>query len=86
MRSTKVQFNPQPATIPAEGYVRLSQILKVIPIGKSAWWAGVAEGRYPSPVRHHPFGRITVWRAADIRAMLDQGDINISTLSSENAR
>lgn len=59
-----------PAPIPLQGYVRLAQILAVIPIQKSAWWAGVQSGKYPQPVRHHPFGRVTVWRAEDIRALL----------------
>lgn len=56
--------------LPATGYVRLRQVLEVIPICRSAWWAGVQSGKYPQPVRHHPFGRVTVWRADDIRALL----------------
>lgn len=58
------------ATLPTVGFVRLKQILTVIPIGKSAWWAGVKDGKYPSPVRPSPFGRVTVWRVEDIHALL----------------
>jgi predicted DNA-binding transcriptional regulator AlpA len=57
-------------TIPATGFVRLPQILALVPIGKSSWWAGVREGRYPQPVRPSPFGRVTVWRAEEIHALL----------------
>lgn len=58
--------------IPATGFVRLPQILALVPIGKSSWWAGVRDGRYPQPVRPSPFGRVTVWRAEDIHTLLAQ--------------
>lgn len=60
----------EPATIPAKGFVRLKQILAVIPISQSAWLAGVRGGKYPAPVRPSPFGRVTVWRAEDINSFL----------------
>lgn len=41
----------------------------IVPVSKSTWWAGVASGRYPQPVRS--LGkRITAWRAADIEALI----------------
>ncbi len=50
--------------LPETGFVRLPTILKLIPIGKSSWWAGVKDGRYPQPVK---LGiRITAWRVEDI--------------------
>ncbi|MFZ1546806.1 MAG: AlpA family phage regulatory protein [Candidatus Nitrotoga sp.] len=64
--------NTKPATplqLPLEGYVRLPQILAVIPVSKSTWWAGVASGLYPQPVR--TLGRrITAWRVEDIRTLI----------------
>lgn len=57
--------------LPQEGYVRLAQILGPegpIPIGKSSWWAGVKNGRYPRPLKIGP--RITVWRVEDIRELI----------------
>lgn len=56
--------------LPAEGYVRLSQILAVYPISRSGWWAGVKSGRYPASVKLGP--RITAWRVVDIRRLLEQ--------------
>jgi predicted DNA-binding transcriptional regulator AlpA len=52
---------------PQEGFVRISQILTVIPVGKSTLWTMVKEGTFPAPVDPSPFGnRVTVWRAKDV--------------------
>lgn len=69
MQST-AKKHPDAAALPSTGFVRLPQILAHVPIGKSSWWAGVREGKYPAPVRPSPFGRVTVWRAEDIHALL----------------
>lgn len=47
------------------GFFRLKQVLALLPVGKSTWWAGVKTGRFPQPVRM-PEGRITFWRKKDI--------------------
>ena len=62
---------------PETGFVRLPQIIgnpkavppipPIIPIKKSAWWEGVRTGRFPKPVK---FGRCTMWRVEDIRALI----------------
>ena len=62
--------------IPEIGFLRLPQVLSVIPIGKTSWWEGVKAGRFPKPVKLSE--RCTAWRAEDIRAL-------IATLS-ENAQ
>lgn len=56
-------------SLPTEGFVRIKQILRVLPIGKSTWWLGVKEGKYPQPVKH---GRCTFWRVEDIRKLIAQ--------------
>lgn len=53
----------------ADGFLRLPQVLALIPVSRSGWWAGVKDGRYPKPVKLSP--RVTVWRAADIQAFID---------------
>lgn len=58
----------QTAILPAEGYVRLPQVLAVIPVCKSTWWNGIRAGKYPKPVKLGP--RTTVWRVSDIREMI----------------
>lgn len=50
--------------LPETGYLRLWQIIgdpkadppipALIPVGKSTWWAGVKEGRFPQSVKLEP--------------------------------
>lgn len=54
--------------IPEIGFMRLPQILKIYPVGKSTWWAGVKTGRFPQPVKLGP--AVTAWRVEDIRALI----------------
>jgi prophage regulatory protein len=49
-------------------YLRLPQVLEIIPIGKSTWWAGVKSGRYPKSVKLGP--RITAWKTDDINQLM----------------
>ena len=55
-------------TLPEVGFVRLPQILALIPIGKSTWWQGIKLGKYPAPVKLGP--RTSVWKVEDIKALL----------------
>lgn len=57
-------------TIPEIGFVRLSQILTVIPIGKTCWWQGVKTGRFPKPIKLSE--RCTAWKAEDIHSLIKQ--------------
>jgi len=54
--------------IPETGFLRLSQVLSVIPLGKTCWWEGVKSGRFPRPVKLS--ARCTAWRAEDIRQLI----------------
>jgi prophage regulatory protein len=54
--------------LPEQGFVRLELILKVIPVGKSTWWAGVKSGRFPKSVKLGK--RTTAWKAEDIHALI----------------
>jgi len=56
--------------IDAAALLRLPQVLKLIPISRSAWWNGVREGRFPGSIKLGP--RTTCWRASDLFALLDQ--------------
>lgn len=55
-------------TIPETGFLRLPQVLRVIPLGKTCWWEGVKSGRFPKPVKLS--ARCTAWRAEDIRDLI----------------
>jgi len=55
--------------LPQMGFVRLKDILRVFPVSKSTWWAGVKSGRYPKPVKLSK--RTTAWKAQDIWKLID---------------
>jgi len=54
--------------LPETGFVRLPTILKVFPVSKSTWWAGVKAETYPQPVKLGP--KVTAWRVEDIKALI----------------
>ena len=56
--------------ISSNALLRLPQVLALIPVSRSAWWAGCKSGRYPKPVKLGP--RTTAWRASDIAALLEK--------------
>lgn len=56
--------------IPETGFVRLSQVLTVIPLGKTCWWEGVKSGRFPKPVKLSE--RCVAWKAEEIHALIKQ--------------
>lgn len=58
-------------SLPSTGYVRLPTILKVYPVSRSTWWAGVKSGRYPAGVKLSP--RVTAWHVDAITALIEKG-------------
>lgn len=48
--------------------IRLSQLLKIIPVSRSTWYRGVAAGHYPKPVRLSP-GTVA-WRTSEVALAL----------------
>lgn len=64
--------------LPPTGFVRGGDIWRdrkrgttgLIPISKSAWLAGVKEGRFPKPLKLGP--KTTVWRVEDIRDLIQR--------------
>jgi len=53
-----------------EGFMRLPEVLRIIPISKTQWWEGVRDGRYPKSVKLGP--RTTAWLVSDIRKLVKQ--------------
>jgi predicted DNA-binding transcriptional regulator AlpA len=56
--------------LPDTGFIHLSQILKLIPIGKSTWWAGVKSGKFPKAIKLGE--RTTAWRVEEIRNLISR--------------
>ncbi len=52
------------------GFLRLPQVLEIIPISKSSWWKGIKEGRFPKPVKLSE--RTSAWLRTDIDALCDR--------------
>lgn len=69
-------MNTNILNLPQTGYVRLSTILKFIPIGKTTWWNGIKTGRFPKGIKLS--SRVTVWRVEDIRRLINQHQDNNS--------
>ena len=74
-------MSQQQSSIPSIGFLRLPQILAIIPISKSAWWEGCRTGRFPKPIKLGP--RTTVWRAEDITAFINNAGIQCQGGSHE---
>lgn len=59
-----------PPAVPTAGFLRLKQVLQLIPIGKTQWYAGLKEGRFPQPIKLGP--RTSAYRAEDISALIER--------------
>ena len=46
-------------SLPQTGFIRLSTVLKFIPVSKSTWWEGVKSGKFPKAVKLGQ--RTTAW-------------------------
>jgi prophage regulatory protein len=63
--------------LPAIGYVKLRDIIGdrrrgisgVYPVSRSTWYAGVAAGRFPRPVKL-ACGRAVAWAVEDVHALI----------------
>lgn len=69
------------ALLPEIAFLRLSAILKLIPISKSTWWAGVKSGRYPKPVKLST--RTTAWRVEEIRNLINNSNLTQTGTNNE---
>lgn len=52
------------------GFLRLEQVLKIVPVSKATWWAGCKTGRFPKPYKICP--RVTAWKISDIIKCVDE--------------
>lgn len=47
------------------GFLRLDQVLKLIPVSKATWWNGCKSGQFPKPYKLGP--RITAWKVSEVQ-------------------
>jgi len=50
--------------------LRLRQVLQLVPVSASSWWAGVKSGKYPQSLKLS--AKTTCWRASDILALIER--------------
>jgi prophage regulatory protein len=55
--------------IPEIGFLKLAQVLGLIPLGRTSWLNGVKSGKYPKPVKIG--ARSVAWKVEDIRALVE---------------
>lgn len=59
-------------SIPASqlnGFLRLEQVLQLIPVSKATWWNGCRSGLFPKPYKLAP--RVTAWKVSDIQNCIE---------------
>jgi predicted DNA-binding transcriptional regulator AlpA len=57
------------SALPPTGFLRLNQVLKIIPVCRATWYAGIKAGRFPAPVAIGP--RARGYRVEDLRSLLE---------------
>ncbi|WP_418740853.1 helix-turn-helix transcriptional regulator [Desulfovibrio sp.] len=61
---------PSVPVLPETGFLRLADVLKIVPVCRTAWYNGVKSGLFPKPVALGK--RARGYRAEDLRALIDR--------------
>lgn len=48
--------------------LRINEVLEIVGLSRSAWYAGVKAGQFPQPVRLTP--RTAAWRESEVVALV----------------
>jgi prophage regulatory protein len=59
-----INHQTQPVTLPETGYIRLKQLLKIVPFSSATVWRKCKNGSFPSPIKLSD--RVTAWSVKDI--------------------
>lgn len=60
----------EPLALPAEGFIRINQLIRFIPVSRTTIWRKVKDGTFPRPVRLSVY--VTAWRMADVREWIER--------------
>jgi len=55
---------------PRDRFLRLEEVLKIIPVSKTTWWSGVKSRKFPQSIKLT--ARTTVWSELEIHAFIDE--------------
>lgn len=65
------------SVVASESFLRIAQVLEIVPVSRATWYAGVKSGRYPQQVK---LGlRAAAWKRSDIEKL-------VATLAAQEAR
>lgn len=64
-----LSLSPGRAGEPLVRLLRLRDVLELVPVSKSGWFAGINAGRFPRG--RHISPRVTVWRSDEISQLID---------------
>jgi len=53
--------------LPEEGFARMPQVIRALAENKTDFYAGIASGKYPAPIKR---GRSSIWPVKQIRALI----------------
>ncbi|MDB4363188.1 AlpA family phage regulatory protein [Pseudomonadales bacterium] len=62
--------NTKPNDLTACKFLRLPEVLTLIPISRSSWYKGIQDGRFPKPVKLST--RTAAWRVEDIEKLISE--------------
>lgn len=51
-----------------DSFLRLPEVLAIIPVSRATWYEGIKKGRFPAPVKLGP--RVSLWRRSDIERLV----------------
>lgn len=51
-----------------DSFLRLPEVLAIIPVSRATWYEGIKKGRFPAPVKLGP--RVSLWRRSDIEKLV----------------
>lgn len=77
---------PLNSPLQAKRLMRLNEVLYLLSVSRSTFYAGIKSGRYPAPIPKGPGVRASHWRSQDIMNCLANSDSTSSKQKSVIAR
>ncbi len=63
-----------------DSFLRLPEVLAIIPVSRATWYDGIKKGRFPAPVKLGP--RVSLWRRSEIELLI--ASLRTSTAATLN--
>lgn len=63
--------------VTTDSFLRLPEVLAIIPVSRATWYDGIKTGRFPAQVKLGP--RVAAWRRSDIDRLVETLSHNTPT-------